>query len=135
MTTIAIPDSLYLRAEQLAAHTGQPVEDVIGERLESSLDLALLAWIDTEAAELKALAYLSDDALWTIAREQMQKAKQARMSLLMDRNSSGAITSTEYEELSGLVEQGQILMRRKAEAMKLLMDRGHHVDLAALKPE
>jgi len=65
----------------------------------------------------------------------MQKAKQARMSLLMDRNSSGAITSTEYEELSGLVEQGQILMRRKAEAMKLLMDRGHHVDLAALKPE
>ena len=80
------------------------------------------------------MAYLSDDTLWTIAREQMQPAKQERMSLLMDKNSLGTIADEEYAELTTLVESGQRLTLRKAEAMKLLLDRGYQIGLEDLKP-
>ncbi len=89
---------------------------------------------DDERAELHALTYLSDDALWTIAREQLANTKQQRMQALMDKNTDGTITEYEYAELTGLVELGQRLTLRKAEAMKLLLDRGYTVILDSLKP-
>jgi hypothetical protein len=86
-----------------------------------------------ELAELQAMVYLSDDTLWTIAREQMQPDLQKRMSTLMNKNSEGTITGEEHNELSSLVERGERLMLRKAEAMKLLLERGYPVTLADLE--
>ena len=77
-----------------------------------------------EEAELDALKNLSEDALWTIAREQMPDDLQGRMQDLMDKNSVGTITTEEYIEFEGLVERGQRLMVRKSEAAALLTRRG-----------
>ncbi len=129
--TVAIPEKLYDKARRVAEETAQPVDEVILARLEQSFEPDLPA---DERAELRALAYLSDDALWTIAREQMPSAKQAQMQLLMDKNSRGTITDAEYEEQARLVEQGQRLTLRKAEAMKQLMSRGYTITLDNLKP-
>ncbi len=131
--TVTIPEALYDKARRIAEQTAQPVEDVIRARLEESFEPPIDLPAD-ERAELRALAYLSDDALWTIAREQMASAKQERMQGLMERNSRGAITSEEYDELAQLVEQGQRLTLRKAQAMKLLLDRGYSITLEGLKP-
>ena len=87
-----------------------------------------------EQAELRALSYLSDDTLWTIAREQMARAKQDHMQALMDKNTFGTITESELADLTQLVELGQRLTLRKSEAMRLLMDRGYTITLDALKP-
>lgn len=131
---ISIPDALYEKARRVAEQTAQPIDAVIRERLADAFDEPLAELPADEVAELRALAYLSDDTLWTIAREQMATAKQERMSTLMDKNSLGTITDEEYQELSALVEGGQRLMLRKAEAMKLLLDRGYQVGLEDLKP-
>ena len=80
-----------------------------------------------EKAEQGALNNLSDDALRTIAREQMPDDLQARMQVLMDKNTFGTITSDEYAELESLVERGQQLMIRKAQAAVLLVQRGYTV--------
>ena len=72
-----------------------------------SFDQQLLDLPVDERAELQAMAYLSDDTLWTIAREQMQPGKQDRISLLMGKNSLGTISDGEFAELSVLVEGGQ----------------------------
>ena len=45
----------------------------------------------------------------------------------MDKNTLGTITSDEYTELESLVERGQQLMIRKAEAAVLLIQRGYAV--------
>jgi hypothetical protein len=87
-----------------------------------------------ELAELEALRFLSDDALWTIAREQMPQAKQSIMQNLMDKNTAGTITDAEHAQLSDFVKQGQGLTLRKAEAMKLLLERGYTVTLDDLAP-
>ena len=87
-----------------------------------------------EEAELAALKNLSDDALWTIAREQMPADLANRMQILMDRNLRGSIMPDEYAELEQLVERGQHLTVRKSEAMALLTGRGFQVTPEDLLP-
>src|SRR5690606_4886021 len=132
--TISIPDSLYQKAQQIAQQKSLPVDEVIRTRLEGAFDQPLFDLPDDEKEELKAMAYLSDDTLWTIAREQMPKPVQERMSVLMTRNTRGTITDAEYAELSELVERGNRLTLRKAQAMKYLTERGYSINLDDLKP-
>lgn len=132
--TISIPNSLYEKAQRLAKQSSQSVDSVICTRLEDALDQPLIDLPADERAELQAMSYLSTDALWTMAREQMQPELQDVMSQLMNRNSKGTITENELRHLSELVERGQRLTLRKAQAMKLLLDRGYSVSPDALQP-
>ena len=132
--TIAIPNALYEKAQRLAQYTSQSVDEFICTRLAGALDQPVLDLPSDERAELHAMSYLSTDALWTMAREQMQPDVQQAMSQLMEKNSQGTITEEEFRDLSALVERGQRLTLRKAQAMKLLLDRGYAVSLDTLKP-
>jgi hypothetical protein len=132
--TLTVPDYIYDRARKIAEATAQPIEQVLRKQIVEALSEPLPRLPEDEVAELTALNQLSDDALWTIAREQMPVEVQARMQELMDRNSLGAIADDERQELETLVERGQRLMLRKAEASAILKLRGNRVtpkDLAA----
>lgn len=131
--TFSIPDTLYEKARRVAQQTSQQVDEVIREKLEGALDEPLFDLPDDEKEELKAMAYLSDDTLWTIAREQMPKTIQERMSTLMTRNTRGTITDDEVAELTQLVERGNRLTLRKAQAMKYLTERGYKITLDDLR--
>ena len=132
--TISIPDSLYQKAQEIAKQRSQDVDDVIRAGLAGAFIQELLDIPDDEQAELKAMTYLSDDALFSMMREQMQQAKQVRMSALMSKNSRGTITDVEHTELTKLVEDGQRLTLRKATAMNILMDRDYDLSLDDMKP-
>jgi hypothetical protein len=132
--TISIPNSLYEKAQRLARQTSQSVDDIICTWLEDALDQPMLDLPSDERAELHAMSYLSTEALWTIAREQMHPDLQHSMSQLMDKNSQGTITEDEFRDLSELVERGLRLTLRKSQAMKLLLDRGYSLSLDILKP-
>ena len=131
--TVSIPNTLYEKAQRVAQQTSRQVDEVIRTRLENALDEPSLDLPADERDELKAMTYLSDDALFNMIREQMQPIKQQRMSHLMDKNSRGTITDDEYRELAALVEDGERLILRKATAMNLLMDRGYKVKLDDMK--
>jgi hypothetical protein len=132
--TITIPEALYNEARNIAEETERSVDEVIRTQLELSLAQSRLNLPEDEQEELKALAHLSDDTLWTIAREQMPRQKQEQMQALMQNNSSGTISVEELSQLEYLVEQGQRLTLRKAEAMRLLMQRGFSINLDNLAP-
>ncbi|MEQ8674184.1 MAG: hypothetical protein RLP44_08810 [Aggregatilineales bacterium] len=132
--TISIPESLYQKAQEIAKQKSRNVDDVIRERLEGAFVEVLIDIPLDEQAELKAMSYLSDDALFSMMREQMQQVKQARLSALMDKNNHGTITDKEYAELTTLVEDGQRLTLRKATAMNILMDRSYKLTLEDMKP-
>ena len=121
---ITIPESLSTRLRQLAARRQQPVESIIEDRLFTSLDDELDDLPTEELAELRALHHLSDDALRVIAAEQMTSVNQARMGQLMAKNSKGGLSQEEKETLTALVERGDQLMLRKAEAAAILVQRG-----------
>lgn len=124
--TLNIPQHLYDRARRLAEEKDQPIEELLLHQLETTL-VELPTLPSEEQAELDALTHLSDEALWTIAGDQMQPDRQERMQVLMERNNLGTISTDERAELTSLVEQGQRLILRKAKAMALLTERGYLV--------
>ena len=133
--TITIPEALYIKARNIAEETERSVDEVIRTQLELSLAQSRLNLPEDEQEELKALVHLSDDTLWTIAREQMNRQKQDQMQDFMQKNSAGTISVEEYAQLEYIVEQGQRLSLRKAEAMRLLMQRGFSISLDNLAPD
>ena len=122
---ITIPENLSTRLRQLAARRRQPVESIIADRLFTALDDELDALPTSEQVELRALHHLSDDALQAIAAEQMTSVNQALMGKLMERNSKGQLSQEEKETLAALVERGDQLMLRTAQAVAILEHRGH----------
>ncbi|MEO8612351.1 MAG: hypothetical protein ABI690_30930 [Chloroflexota bacterium] len=130
--TLTVPDDMVQAAQQIAEATSQPLEQVLLSRLKNALPLPALP--PDEEHELAALSQLSDDALWTFAREQMPRDLSEPMENLMDKNSLGTISPEEYTELESLVERGQRLTLRKSEAAAILTRRGYRItpqDLAA----
>jgi len=122
---IQIPDDLSTRLKQLAARRRQPVEEIISDRLFTALDKELDDLPSAKEVELRALHHLSDDALHAIAAERMSAENQALLSDLMERNSRGELSDDERAALAGLVERGDQLMLRKAEAAAILVNRGY----------
>jgi predicted house-cleaning NTP pyrophosphatase (Maf/HAM1 superfamily) len=122
---ITIPENLSTRLRQLATRRRQPVETIIADRLFTALDDELDNLPTDEQAELRALHHLSDDALRVIAAEQMTPANQALLKQLMARNSKGELDQAEQETLAALVERGDQLILRKAEAAATLVHRGY----------
>lgn len=129
MVSLQLPDDIYQWAQQQAQQNQTSVQEVLIAfitRLKESMPLLPV----DEETELAALRYLSDDALWTIARDTMPEPQQTRLQVLMDKNSSGEIDETEFTELTSLVERGQQRTLRKSEAMALLAERGYTVSLS-----
>lgn len=131
--TLSVPDDVLRRARRLAEQTARPVDKVMIEHLRT-LPPSLPALPSEEEAELMALTHLSDDTLWTIAREQMGREYQDRLQILMDKNSLGTLKDDEQDELSQLVDRGQRLMLRKSTAAALLVDRGYSLSPDNLTP-
>lgn len=132
--TLSVPEYVYNRARKLAESNSEAIEQVLVRQLENAFSEPLPTLPPDEEAELNAMQHLSDEVLWTIAREQMVADKQSRMQTLMDANTKGTISESEFQELSQLVESGQRVMLRKAQAAALLTQRGHKVrpqDMAA----
>jgi len=74
--------------------------------------------------DLLILQTLDDDALWAVARGKLPPAQQARLEVLLARNSVGLLTEAEQEELTRLGEETDRLNLRKAHAYALLRWRG-----------
>ncbi|MCP4416924.1 MAG: hypothetical protein GY805_09900 [Chloroflexi bacterium] len=129
---IQIPENLSSRLRRLAARRREPVEKIIEDRLFTALDDELDNLPTAEQAELRALHHLSNDALRAIAAEQMASENQERMAQLMAGQSIGSLSKEAQADLVILVERGEKLMLRKAEAAAILVNRGQSTSVAKL---
>ncbi len=132
--TLTLPEDISARVRQIAETTFQPVEKIVLDHLKS-LSIQLPPLPPDDQAELDALHHLSDDALWTIVREQVPEDAQARAHTLMDRNSRGIITDAEADELEKLVQRADRVMLRKAEAAAILKERGFAFSQNDFRPQ
>ena len=130
--TLPIPDYIYDHARRIAEGTSQSIEAVLLQQLQDAFTTPVPDLAPEEQRELDALSLLSDDALWTIARERMPEDRQAHLYALMEANSQGKLSDMQPAELEALVVQGQRLSVRKAQAAAVLTGRGYRVTLEAL---
>ena len=122
--TLVLSERAYESARRIAETNAQPIEQILQQRLESVLPSSLPL---DEKTELSALKLLSDDALWTIAREQMPRDQQERLRVLLALNKRSDLMPSETSELDDLLSRSDQVMLRKAEAAALLTERGYTV--------
>jgi uncharacterized protein (DUF1684 family) len=132
--TLTLPEDISARVRQISETTSQPVEQIVFDHLKS-LSIQLPPLRPDDQVELDALHHLSDDALWTIAREQVPEDAQARAHTLMNKNSLGTITDAEAVELEKLVQRADRVMLRKAEAATILKERGFAFSQKDFRPQ
>ncbi len=130
---LTVPDDVVRRARRLAEQSSLPVDRVLIEHLRT-LPTALPPLPPEEEAELEALGHLSDDTLWTIAREQMEPEVQERLQALMDKNTQGKLNPGDADQLEHLVDRGLRLTLRKSAAAALLIERGFSITPETLTP-
>ena len=124
--TLTISEAVYNRARRLAENTAQPMEQILSNRLEEVFDDSAILPPD-ELVELAAFRHLSNEALWTIAREQTPSDVRERVSVLLALNKRATLTAEEQSELDQLLNAADRVMLRKAEASALLTQRGFKI--------
>ena len=132
--TVALPDDLSAKVRLIAESTNQSVEQVVLSHLQTLSDPLPVLPQDVQD-ELNALQHLSDDTLWTIARDQLPETVQTRASDLMQKNNQHQLTKPEQTELDQLVIRADHLMLRKAEAATILRQRGHQFTQSDFQPK
>jgi hypothetical protein len=79
---------------------------------------------------VKAIAdldLLSDDELWLAARNRLSEAARSQLEALNFKQQRTGLTASERETLARLVDQYDWAVLLRAEAARLLKERGHEV--------
>ena len=125
--TIRLPESLYLRLQQVAQGTQQSLAEVVLRAVQVG---SPPSWEEAPAefqVDLAALDRLDDDALWRIARSNQLAQDMTRYQELLDKNANRTISPAERLELTQLRQAADRFMLRKAYAVDLLRWRGHAI--------
>lgn len=125
---LTVPENLYERLEAQAQLADQPVDKLVLQNLSRNLPPTVEEDLpQARRAELAAMAYLSDDALWPIAQSNMNRDKVALYDVLLDRQATGDLTHEGRQWLTQLRDEEEAFMLRKAHAYALLKSRGHEL--------
>lgn len=129
---VTLPEDITEQAQTIADLTERPIEQVVIEHLRTlrAPDSALPHEL---RSELEALQYLSDDALWLIACEQVPAPLQARINDLLDASRAHETSDLMRNELAALLDRADNVMLRKAEAAVLLKRRGYELSADDLR--
>jgi hypothetical protein len=109
--TLEVPDQLAERARAVAAQTHRPLEEV------------LLEWLARVAADVP-VEDLPDAEVLALRDLQMDKAKQMELSTLLTRQREGDLSDIERSQLNALMHSYRHGMVRKAQVLKVAMERG-----------
>lgn len=125
--TLQLPEPVFRYFQQMAVATKRPLEQVVRQSVEGNLPPSVATMPAEMHHELLALQGLPVEQLLSIAAEQTPPADQARHLELLERNSVGALTASEEQELATLRLAADRLMLRKVYAWSVLRWRGHPV--------
>ncbi len=111
VVTLKIPEEVAHQAQAVAANTQRRVEDVLTE------------WLDRAAAEIP-VDQLPDDEVRTLTTMQLSDQQQSELDSLLDQQREGELADDERTRLDALMQIYRRGLVRKAQAIKVAVDRG-----------
>jgi hypothetical protein len=131
--TIAIdlPESTYHKLKRAAELTYRSVDEVLRYTIESSLPTPPDAPPEL-ARELAAMHLFSDEALWAAVSPSLSATKQTRLMQLNQTATQRNLTTAETAEHQDLLVAYYHSLLRRAQALAILAQRGHPVELDTL---
>ena len=125
--TITLPEPLYERLQLTAKAAALSVEQALTESLALCLPALEPDLPFNRQLTLAQLSVSNDLHLWQAAHATMPAQRQARLAELADWLKHRALTPSEQNHLDELMDEAHHLMLCKAEARRLLAQRGHIV--------
>ena len=116
---ITIQDDLYRRAKRLAEMSDRKVEDLLAQAIELSLSPATATNED-----YTPVSKLSDREVLELSDMQMNAKQDRRFSRLLNKQQAGALNNSEQSELLALMQNYQVTLLRKAQALREAVRRG-----------
>ena len=122
--TVQLPGPIYEQIERRAATSHRSVEAEIVEAVAA----AVAEELSPDLAEaVQGMFVLDDEALWRAARLRMPEDASARLEELHWKRQSSELDAKEAEEAARLVRLYERTMVVRAQAAKLLHQRGYEV--------
>ena len=109
--TLDLPEPLVESARAIAIQTHRRIEDV------------LIEWLDRAATEIP-VELLPDEQVLALRDFEMEHGQQASLSDLLARQREDTLTADERRQLDALLGTYRRGMVRKAQALKVAVDRG-----------
>ncbi|HYU36144.1 MAG TPA: hypothetical protein VEW48_28625 [Thermoanaerobaculia bacterium] len=123
--TVQLPGPVYEQIERRAATSHRSVEAEIVEAVATAVASEELSPDLAEAVQ--GMAVLDDEALWRAARLRMPEDASVRLEELHWKRQSSELDAKETEEASRLVHLYERTMLVRAQAAKLLHQRGYEI--------
>jgi hypothetical protein len=111
VVTLKIPEEVAHQAQAVATSTKRRVEDVLTE------------WLDRAAAEIP-VEQLPDNEVRTLVKMQMSEDQQSELNELLDSQREAQLTNVQQTRLDVLMQIYRRGLVRKAQAVKVAVDRG-----------
>ena len=109
--TLELPDEVARSARGFALHTQRRLEEVLVE------------WIDQAVAELP-IDSLSDEQILALCEAQLGQGQQEELSELLASNREGTLDRAGQAHLDQVMQQYRRGLVRKAQALKIAVERG-----------
>jgi hypothetical protein len=116
--TLTVSDNVWFYAKAVAVRSKQRVEDVLSD------------WLEKGSSEIE-VEKLSDVEVLALAELKMPPKQQKQLHKLLDKNGEGELTSVEKNKLDEMMEVYEIALLRKAQAMRVAVERGLMKPLSA----
>lgn len=129
--TLNLPDEVYRRAARLAQLMSRDLADVLVEAISLSLSPMREVCSHLDSSEELPVASLSDEEVLALTELQMETNSDQRLSELLYRQQAGILTEAERPELWTLMQIYQMLLLRKAQALREAVSRGLQSPLEA----
>ena len=121
---VTLSEPMYERVRASADALDRPIEEVLSQFiataypvLEDDLPLEM-------RTEFAGWLLFSDDQLWGLAKSRLDEAKQIDLEKLLEQQRHSSLNAVEQKRLNQLVKESQELVLYKAEAQRLLAQRG-----------
>jgi len=127
--TIPIPNGLYDRLKRRAEQAHHSIEAEVLEMVAAAIPAD--EELPSDLADAVArLATANDDALWQLVHARFSAEKSAQLENLHLKRQDRGLNQSEAKQAADLAEELEKFMFMRAQAMALLMQRGH--DLSSL---
>ncbi len=117
--TLTLSPDNYQRAKELAMLTERSVNDLLSESIKN-----LLSPLATSSSVTKPVSALSDEEVLALRKLELSQKEDNRLSLLLNIQQAGNLTTKESAELFALMQVYQDGLLRKARALNEAVKRG-----------
>ncbi|MEI2612580.1 MAG: hypothetical protein V9G20_28405 [Candidatus Promineifilaceae bacterium] len=117
--TVHLTEPVFQQIKRLAKARQHSVEDEVVAAIAAALPLS-----NDDEAQLDQLAFLSDEELERAAQARLSEKERGRMDTLSAKQRGRGLSPVEQEEVDALLNRYDWLILLRAEATRLLKERG-----------